>query len=103
MKAAPQTPRATTQHIGSVVSKVLRRMRPKGPLVMIQRDWSGLVGRELAAHSKPVSLRRGRLIVHVNRPGESFTLNYRRPQLLARLQKAAKTRVEELVIRAGEI
>jgi len=72
-----------------------------GTLWTIQQRWRDLVGKGLAAHTKPVSFRQGRLVIHADRSGDSFTLNYQRQQLLSRLQEHAS--VEELIIRVGEI
>ena len=95
-KAAPQ--------IGSLIPNILRQMQQEhAPLAKIQEAWTRLVGRELARHTRPMSLRRGRLVVHAERPGDNFTLNYLRPTLLRRLQTSTKGGVSELVIRAGEL
>ena len=90
--------------VGALIHEVLRRAaREYRPLFAIQRRWPRLVGKQLAAHTRPVSLRRGRLVVHVARPGASFALNYARPKLLKRLQAAKQGGVEEIVIRAGSV
>ena len=73
------------------------------PLLAIQRRWGRLVGKELAGHTKPVSLRRGRLVVHVDQLGDGFTLNYRRAQVLKRLETETPGRVQEIVIRVGAV
>ena len=91
------------QNIGAVVPAVLRQLKQQhGPLFAVRSRWSKLVGKQLAAHTKPVSLRRGQLVVHVDRPGDGFALSYQRTQLLRRLQATTKERIEELVIRPGE-
>ena len=72
-------------------------------LATVQQCWRTLVGRTLAAHSRPVSLRRGRLIVHVEHPGDNFALSFRRAELTSQLQAQTDGRVEELIIRAGEL
>ena len=92
------------QPIGAVVSDFLQRTkRQHDALFAIQRRWGRLVGKELAAHTRPASLRRGRLVVHVDRPGDGFALNYQRMTLLGQLQTIARGRVEELVIRPGDV
>ena len=68
----------------------------------LQRRWASLVGRQLAAHTRPVSLRRGRLYVNTNEPGASFALNLEKTRLLEQLHKAPY-HVEDIVIRAGEL
>ena len=90
--------------IGAVIPAVLKQTRQQhGPLFAVQRGWKRLVGKELAAHTKPVSLRRGRLVIHVDRPGDSFALSYQRPRLMQRLDAVTRGRVEDIVIRAGEV
>lgn len=88
----------------SIIQAVMRQgARQHRPLFTIQRQWTRLVGKELAGHTRPVSLHRGRLVVHVDQPGDSFALSYQKAQLLKRLQTNTKGRVEEIVIRAGEL
>ncbi len=97
-------PKPRPQRIGPLVHDVLRLVGERhSALAAIQRDWRRLVGKGLAAHTRPVSLRRGRLTVHVERPGDSFALSYQRPRLLERLREAAPGRVEELVLRPGDV
>ena len=94
----------TAPRIGSVIPAVLRQAKQEhGPLFVVQRGWSRLVGKALAAHTRPVSLRRGRLVIHADRPGDSFALNYQRPQLLKRLHEATQGRIEEIMIRPGDV
>ena len=94
----------TAKPVGALIHEVLQRAaREHRPLFAIQRRWPRLVGKQLAAHTRPVSLRRGRLVVHVDRPGDSFALNYARPKLLQQLQAASSGGVEEIVIRAGSV
>ena len=90
--------------VRGVIDDVLRQTaKRQRPLFAIQRRWPRLVGKRLAAHTRPVSLRRGRLIVHADQPGDSFALNYARPRLLEQLQSSAAGGVEEIVIRAGAV
>ena len=90
--------------VRGVIDDVLRQTaKRQRPLFAIQRRWTRLVGKRLAAHTRPVSLRRGRLIVHADQPGDSFALNYARPRLLEQLQGSAAGGVEEIVIRAGSV
>ena len=92
------------KRLDALIPAVLRQTaRRHAPLRNIQRSWGWLVGKQLAAHTKPVSLRHGRLIVHVAGPGDGFALNYQRAKLLERLQTTIKIRVEDIIIRAGEV
>ena len=88
----------------TVVSTVLARAKQQhGELERIRRRWRALVGPRVAAHTRPMSLRRGRLIIHAEGPGESFTLSYQRARLLAQLRRATKGKVEEIIIRPGAV
>lgn len=89
--------------IGTVVQQVLKQTQKKqSALFEVQRKWSRLVGKPLALHTRPVSLRQQRLIVHVERSGDGFILHYQRGKLLKRLARLTEGKVEELVIRVGE-
>ena len=88
------------ERIDALIPQVLKQMGERhGALLEIQRDWERAVGRRLAAHTKPVSLRRGVLTVHVERPGDGFALSYRVPQALERFQTSLPGKVERVVIR----
>ena len=94
--------RHAPERLDALIPAVLQRMGERhGALFEIQRDWSRLVGRRLAAHTKPIGLRRGVLTVHIDRPGDGFALSYRKPELLERLRAATQGKVEEIVIRPG--
>lgn len=96
--------RKETTPIAAVLPAVLQQaQRRYGTLQRVQECWGKLVGKLLAAHTAPVSLRRGRLIVHVDRPGDGFTLNFQRQQLVTQLRARTNGLVEELVIRVGDL
>ena len=91
--------------IDAVLPDVLRQAQQhSSALTAIQTRWGRLVGKALAAHTRPMSLRKGRLTIHADRPGDGFILSYQRQQLLERLRGIAKeTVIEELVIRPGDV
>ena len=90
------------QRIHAVIERVLKDVGQRhSALFAIQHDWGKLVGKRLAAHTRPVSLRKGRLVVQAARPGDSFTLSYQRTELLERLRAATQGHIEEIVIRPG--
>ena len=96
--------RSGEQPIKAILPAILRHAQRRYEVLQtIRRRWTRLVGKQLAAHSKPVSLRRGRLVVHVDQPGDSFLLSYQRERLLEQLRTATRGTVEELVIRPGEL
>ncbi len=92
----------TPQRIDAVIEGILHQTKDRqGALFALQRSWGKLVGGPLAAHTRPASLRRGRLIVHADRPGDGFQFRYQQAELLARLRRAVREPIEELVIRPG--
>ena len=104
----PSEPAATNRDasrgIGAVVHGVLQEAhRRHGALFTVQRNWRKLVGKELAAHTKPVGLRSRRLIIHADRPGDNFALTYQRSRLLERVQRLTQGKIDELMVRAGEV
>lgn len=92
----------SVQPIGAVLPGVLRQAGTKHEtLAALQQAWPKLVGRALAAHTRPIGLRGGRLTVQADRPGDSFLLGYQRGTLLKRVQAATQGGVEELLVRPG--
>lgn len=92
------------QRLGDLVPGVLQAVRRNSrPVACLQQRWTRLVGPELAGHTKPVSLRRGRLIVHAEQPGDSYALQFQREAILKRVRRASGGRVEELVVRIGDV
>lgn len=93
---------SSVQPLRALIPAVLRQVEQhQGTLAAIQREWPALVGRRLAARTRPVGLRRRQLVVTVESPGEAFLLNYRRPALLKHLRATTQGKVEEIVIRPG--
>lgn len=92
------------QRIDVVLSTVLQHAQTqRGAVAVVRRQWKQLVGRELAMHTQPVSLRRGRLVVHAERPGDGFTLTYQLPALLKRVQAMTQQGVHEIIVRPGAL
>ena len=89
--------------IGTVVSGILEHaQRQHDTLATIQRAWAALVGKRFAAHTRPTSLRRGRLMVRVDRPGDAFLLRYAHPELPAQLRQCTDGAVSEVVLRPDD-
>jgi len=101
-RRAPTPAAGAVEPIASVLPAVLAQARERhGALAAVRERWPALVGRELSAHTRPVSLRRGRLVVVADRPGDAFVLSYRREAVIGGLRRATRGTVEELVIRPG--
>lgn len=92
--------RKAPQGIGHLMPGVLKQLaREHGQMAHIQRAWKRLVGPQLAAHTRPLRLTRGRLVVAVEQPGDGFELSYRRPRLGEQLKAMTDGRVTEIVLR----
>lgn len=52
-------------------------------------DWEQVVGSQVAAHARPISLDDGLLVVMVDQPGWATQLRFLEADLLARLNEAA--------------
>ena len=98
MATAP-APRASVA-IGSVLTTVLQQTQQRhAALAAIQREWATLVGKRVARHTKPVSLRQGRLVIQVDHAGDGFLLRYAQPRLLEELQRRTRGAVREVILR----
>lgn len=90
--------------ISELIPRIMQEAATKHEAVQrLQRAWPRLVGRELAAHTRPGRLRRRTLYVYTDEPGASFLLNLEKPRLLEKLQAGGGHDIEEIVIRPGEI
>ena len=93
-----------SQPIGKLLEGWLAHaQKQQKPLFEVQKAWSKIVGKPLAAHTKAVSVRKGKLVIHVDRPGENFELSYDRECVLKRVKKITQNKVTEIVVRAGKI
>jgi hypothetical protein len=96
------TAKAKPESLAALLPNVLKRVEEHhAGLAAVRHAWSGLVGKALAKHTHPVSLRRGRLVVSAERPGDSYLLSYKRTELLEQLRRITEGRVEELIVRPG--
>lgn len=95
---------ATSNPIGDLIPKILAETTKKHQaLHQLQEQWARLVGKTLADHTKPVSIRRGIVYVHADQPGASYTLSLKKTTLLKRVEAAAGCPVSDLVVRAGTL
>lgn len=64
--------------------------------------WRELAGDFIAAHSKPHSVRDGRLVLHVTQPAMRFQLEQMKPVLLRRIrEKLGPDRIREIRFQLG--
>ena len=94
----------STKSISDVMPNVVRQAATQHETIQWLRcEWGRLVGKALARHTRPASVRRGTLYVHADEPGASFLLSLEKPKLLAKLRARTKGSIDELVIRPGDV
>jgi predicted nucleic acid-binding Zn ribbon protein len=77
--------------VADSLERVARRMgapRPAVAAVVFSR-WEELVGADIAAHSKPLSLKEGVLVLAVDHPAWAAQLAYMTAEILERIAGAA--------------
>ena len=90
--------------IGRVLSDVLKDAAARHqPIHQLQAQWVRVVGRRLAAHTKPGSLRRQVLYVQTDDPGASFEWSLEKQALLSKIRVAAGCEVTDVVVRPGVV
>ena len=100
--SSPRTPERLT---GSL-DRVARRLGAPGAgaLGVVFGRWADVVGAETAAHSRPLRLSGGTLVVGVGDPAHATELRYRAAQILERIAEISGKRVAdrlEVRVRAG--
>jgi len=99
LRSAKFMPKAIGELIPTVIQQATHKHRA---IHELQRKWPRIVGKELARHTRPVSLRKGTLCVHADDPGANFALSLEKPKAIERLNASGGLQIEEMVIRAGE-
>lgn len=92
------------RRISEALDRVTRRLGgpPTDVLAAIFGHWQQLVGPDIAAHARPVSLRRGRLVLLVDHPAWAGQLRFMTGDLMARIAEATGSgEVQEIHIRVG--
>lgn len=91
-----------TKSIRDLIPQVLQHVGSKrDALLAVQKAWPGIVGKTLARHATPTSVRKTTLYVHTDEPGASFVLGLERLRLLARLREASGQAIDDIVVRPG--
>ena len=78
------------RRIGEVVDRLVQGMGAPsaGAFGAVFSGWADVVGADVAANARPLSLHDGRLVVAVEQPGWATQLRYLERDLLARLAEA---------------
>ena len=94
-----------TTSLAEILPGALKNLRPdsRPSLEAIEEIWKRVAGERAAGHSRPKTLRGGRLLVEVENSGWMYTLSPRRPWLLQGLVEwLGLGRVKGLSFRIGE-
>jgi predicted nucleic acid-binding Zn ribbon protein len=70
----------------------------------LRREWTALVGEQIAAHTRPEHIRFKKLLIHVRHSVWLQQLTFLKPALLEKVNSAAGDQlVSEIVLRIGEV
>jgi len=70
----------------------------------ISEIWKEAAGERAAAHTKPASLRKKKLVINVDGSTWLYELTLRKKEILERLQKTlGEDKIKELQLRIGEV
>jgi predicted nucleic acid-binding Zn ribbon protein len=98
----PEGPRK----LGELLDRTTRRLGgpSSGTATTVFAGWAAIVGPDIAAHARPLSLHDGVLVLAVEQPAWAQQLRFMTADLLTRIEAAgAGTEVRQIVIRvAGE-
>ena len=94
--------REHAEALGALIPAILKQVEKEhSALALVQTSWRTIAGRQLAAQTKPISLRRGRLVVAAADPGDSYVLSFERARIVERLRQLTGGKVHEMVVRPG--
>jgi predicted nucleic acid-binding Zn ribbon protein len=92
------------RRLGELLDPIAKRLGgpASGVFAAIFARWEGLVGPDIAAHAKPVALRKGVLVLAVDHPAWATQLRYMTDQLLSRItEETATSAVTEIHLRVN--
>lgn len=95
---------AGAAHIGGVLTELLQHLRPEMEqgMLRIWREWDRVVGAEIARNARPAAVKGSLLLVHVTSSTWLHHLQYRKSDLLARLNDAlGQAVVSEIKFKIG--
>ena len=87
--------RGRERHISGAVDRLVEGIAPRDGLSEVTGKWSSVVGEALAAHSTPVSLKAGRLVVECSGSVYSQELQLLSRRVIAGLAEAVGEGVVE--------
>ena len=96
----------TDETLKDLVKGVIKDLTGGGRLTEeeVNTAWSSAVGKRAARHTRPVSLKKSRLVVNVDGSGWLYELTLKKRDILKRLEGRLKDqKVKEIRFRIGEV
>lgn len=91
------------QAIGKIVNLVVKELEDKKRENIVE-IWRKTVGKKISSHTKPVGIKRGCLLINVDKATWLYELMLCRRLILTRLKKRLKDySIEDLRFRIGEL
>lgn len=98
--------KTTAQPISDILKNVVEGFSQgkENDIVKIVKDWPKIVGRKLAAHAQPVTLRREVLVVNVLESAWLYQVSLEKEKLLNKLQRRfGQEKIQNIRFRIGSI
>lgn len=92
--------------IGDIVKTVFERLEREKTLTKedVEEKWREIAGREGAAHTRPVTLRKGILTVFVDSSGWVQQMNFEKRKVLKQLKRVfGKDKISGIQFKIGEL
>ena len=94
------------ERIESIIRSVFKKLdgTVNPTIEEISALWKEAAGEKAAAHTRPASLRKKKLVVNVDGSSWLYELTLRKKEILERLQKKlGEDKIKELQLRIGEV
>ena len=69
----------------------------------VVRAWEEALGRDIARHTKLVSLKNGKLVANVSDSSRLYELSLKKRHIVAELNKRVNKKIKEIRLKIGEI
>lgn len=102
----PMRAHGSLDSVACVLEGLARRLGLESKLLefRLRRQWSDIVGEQIAAHTRPEQIRFKKLLIHVRHSVWLQQLTFLKPALLQKINTAAgEPLVSELVLRIGDV
>jgi hypothetical protein len=92
--------------VASILDGLAHRLGLENHLfeMRLRRDWAGIVGEQIAAHTRPEQIRFKKLLIHVRHSVWLQQLTFLKLELLGKVNASAgETLVSEIILRLGDV